>query len=151
MKHITTGLFFLALITFNTGCVKDLLKKKKDPVVAPESKFYGTWKATWIAADLDNDNTLDASEINLFSGGSSELKLNSAKTFTYFLTTTSGNASLTGEWKMAADEKSITITDPANGSLRFDYRSDSELQTEPIPTTDINGSPIVAWIIYKIS
>jgi hypothetical protein len=144
MKHISTALLLLSLTIFNTGCVKDLLKKKKkDPAVVPEAKYYGTWKVISRADDFNNNNILEAGEIGPFAGGS-ELKLNEAKTFTYFLTTASGSSSLGGNWTMSADQKSVNTTDPTQGNLRFDYRSDTEIQTEPLPTA--NGT---VWLIYK--
>jgi Lipocalin-like domain len=144
MKHISTALLLLSFSIFNTGCVKDLLKKKKkEPVIAPESKFYGTWKITSRADDFNNNNIIDVGEIGQFAGNS-ELKLNEGKTFTYSLTTASGSSNLSGNWTISADQKSITTTDAAQGNLRFDYRSDTEMQTEPIPT--VSGT---VWLIYK--
>jgi hypothetical protein len=144
MKHISTALLLLSFTIINTGCIKNLLKKKKEePVAVPEAKYYGTWKATSRADDFNNNNILDANEVSLFAGNS-ELKLNEGKTFTYFLTTNSGSTNLNGTWTMATDQKSVTASDPAQGALRFDYRSDNEMQTEPISTA--NGT---VWLIYK--
>jgi hypothetical protein len=144
MKHISTAFLLLSFTFFNTGCIKNLLKKKKEePVAVPEAKYYGTWKIISRADDLNNNNILDANEISPFAG-SSELKLNEAKTFTYFLTTPTGSTNLSGNWTMSADQKSVNTTDPAQGNLRFDYRSDTEIQTEPIPAA--SGA---VWLIYK--
>jgi hypothetical protein len=145
MKPIASVLILCAFIVFNTGCVKDLLKKKKDPepAPAPEAKYYGTWKATQLANDLNANNRIDANELFAFTGNS-ELKLNDGKTYTFLLSTSTGTSNMSGNWTMAADEKAVTITDATQGSLRFDYRNDTEIQTEPIPVN--NGT---VWIIYK--
>jgi hypothetical protein len=143
MKHTTTAILLSALIITNTSCVKELLKKKDEVVVVPEAKYYGTWKATQIASDLNGNRIIDANEIYAFSGNS-ELKLNDVKTFTFSLITSSGSTNMSGNWVMATDQKAVTVTDAAQGSLRFDYRTDTEIQTEPIAVT--NGT---AWIIYK--
>jgi hypothetical protein len=143
MKHITSVFLLSAFIIADTGCVKDLLKKKDEVVVAPEAKYYGTWKAIQIASDLNGNRIIDANEIYTFSGNS-ELKLNDVKTFTFLLTTSSGSTNMSGNWMMATDQKAITVTDATQGSLRFDYRTETEIQTEPIAVT--NGT---AWIIYK--
>lgn len=124
------------------GCVKDLLKKKEKnptPVPVPEEKYYGTWKATKIAQDFNNNNAIDANEIFTYTGNSI-LQLNADKKFNYSTPT----RNFSGSWIVAADLKQITITDATQGSLRFDYRTDTEFQTEPIP--DTNG---VVWVIYN--
>ena len=139
MKHKINILLLLAVVFINSSCVKELLKKKDDPAPAPEAKYYGTWKATQIAQDLNGNNKIDANEYFSFTG-SSLLNLNSDKKFSYSLTT----ANMSGNWVASADLKEITIKDATQGSIRFDYRTDTEIQTEPVPIT---GG--VAWIIYK--
>ncbi len=143
MKHITSALLLSVFIITNTGCVKELLKKKDEVVIVPEARYYGNWKATQIASDLNGNRVIDANEIYAFSGNS-ELRLNDTKTFTFLLTTSTGSTNMSGNWVMATDQKAVTITDQAQGNLRFDYRTDTEIQTEPIAIT--NGT---AWIIYK--
>jgi hypothetical protein len=145
MKQILL-IVLIAMSFVFTGCVKDLLKKKKKdtpttPMPVPEEKYYGTWKATKIAQDFNGNNTIDANEIFTFTGNS-VLQLNADKKFTYSLSTLTMN----GDWVVTGDLKQITVTDPdpRKGSLRFDYRKDTEFQTEPLP--DASG---VIWIIYN--
>jgi hypothetical protein len=129
MKHTTAILFLLAFILLNNGCVKDVLKKKKqNPVTPPEAKYFGTWKATQIASDLNGNMQIDANELYAFTG-ISELKLNDTKIFSFSLITSSGASNMSGNWTMAADQKSLSIADATQGSIRFDERINAELQT----------------------
>jgi hypothetical protein len=131
-----------------TGCVKDLLKKKQKnttPTPVPEEKYYGTWKATKIAEDFNNNNTIDANEIFTYTGNSI-LQLSADKKLSYTSNSGTGN----GSWVVTADLKQITITDD-QGSLRLDYRTDTEFQTEPIPIPNPNGNgtKVIRWLIYN--
>jgi hypothetical protein len=145
MTHTKYMLLLLTVIFFTTSCEKGILGKKSDTpaVIAPEAKYYGTWKADRIAQDLNGNNSIDANEYYTFTG-TSVLNLNSDKKFSFSLTTNTGSSTMSGDWTTTADIKSVTITDAAQGSLRFDYRTDTEIQTEPIAL-----NPGVAWIIYK--
>ncbi len=142
MKNKLNMLLLIVVFT-TTGCVKELLKKKEETKPAPETNYYGIWKATQIAQDLNGNNSIDANEYYTFTG-TSALNLNSDKKFSFSLTTNTSSSTMSGDWTTTADVKSVTITDAAQGSLRFDYRTDTEIQTEPIPVT-----AGVAWIIYK--
>jgi hypothetical protein len=144
MKYVTL-LTLVFIATIHTGCIKEVFKKKTDPeeIKKPEEKYFGFWKVINIAVDLNNNNTLDPNEIRSFNG-TSELKLNTDKTFTYSITTSTGSTNMSGNWAMSTDQKSVTTTDAAQGAIRFDLRSDNELQTEPIPTS--SGT---VWIIYR--
>ncbi len=133
----------LTVVFINTSCEKGILGKTGSTKKEPEEKYYGTWKATQIAQDLNSNNNIDANEYFSFTGTSS-LNITSDKKYSYSLTTNSGSTTMSGDWTVSADIKSITINDAAQGSIRFDYRTDTEIQTEPIPTN--NGT---AWIIYK--
>jgi hypothetical protein len=140
MKRLTLLLLVATSFAY-TGCVKELFKKKDDKKQPlPEEKYYGTtWRATKIAQDANKNGRPDASETFAFQG-SSILQLAPDKKFSYTLTT----ASMSGTWSLSTDEKSITINDPAQGSIRFDYKTDTEFITEPIPD---NGGDI--WIFYS--
>jgi hypothetical protein len=144
MKQFIT-IMLIAVVFISSSCEKGIFGKKDSPAAAPapEAKYYGIWNATQIAQDLNSNNKIDANEyFNI--NGSSSLNLNNDKKFTYVLTTPSGTSNMSGNWTAAADLKTFTITDAAQGSIRFDYRTDTEFQTEPIPVT---GG--VAWLIYK--
>jgi hypothetical protein len=144
MKYLTLlSLLFIAII--HTSCIKEVFKKKKDTeeVKKPEEKYFGFWKVSNLAVDINANNTIESNEIRTFTG-TSELRINTDKSFSYFLTTSSGTTNLNGNWALSTDQKSIIITDPAQGAVRFDPRSDNEIQTEPISTA--NGT---AWIIYR--
>jgi hypothetical protein len=142
MKNKLTLLLLSAVMIVHSSCVKDLLKKK-EPSAAPEAKYYGSWNATQIASDANGNNSIDANEYYVFTG-SSTLNLTSDKKCSFSITTSTGSTSITGTWSTSADYKTITINDPAQGSMGFSYRSDTEIQSEPIATG--NGT---AWIIYK--
>ncbi len=136
----------MAFVLTTTSCKKGILSKKGEVETtppAPEAIYYGIWKAAQIAQDLNSNNKIDANEYFSFTG-SSLLNLNSDKKFSFSLSTTTGSSTMSGDWAASADVKVITITDAAQGNLKFDYRTDTEIQTEPIPIT---GG--VAWIIYK--
>jgi hypothetical protein len=143
MKRITLLLLLVTSFAF-TGCIKELLKKKdEEKTVLPEEKYYGTtWKATKIAQDANGNNQPDANEMYAFTGNSI-LQFTTDKKFSYTLSTNAGSTNMNGSWVLAPDQKSITVTDAAQGSLRFDYRTETEFATEPIPITGGN-----AWIIY---
>jgi hypothetical protein len=130
---------------YNTGCIKTLLEKKiGDKSVDDSNKYAGFWKATSAAIDMDGDRVLDENEKTGLSG-TSELRLNSNKQFTFFLKPNSGSsADLSGNWEMNGDKKSVTIKDNTNGNLRFDAYNDNEMRTEPLTS---NGSTI--WLIYQ--
>ncbi len=134
-------LMVLILLTTQTGCIKEIFKKKKKE--EPESKYYGTWKAVQLGVDQNQNNILDNNEYFAFTG-TSEMVLNGDKQFTYSLITNTGNSNMSGNWSASADLRTITITDASQGNLRFDYRSDTQFQTEPIPTGTGN-----AWLIYN--
>lgn len=137
MKRIMMVFCALALFA-NTGCIKSLLDKDKDEEV-PVNKYAGVWQLTAGAADQDNDLVLDADERKQLNVAST-LDLKADFTYTYSL---SGAAPMSGKWEMSADNKSLTISDNTS-AIRFDIRSDNELQTEPIP--DGNGGNL--WLIY---
>jgi hypothetical protein len=149
MKKNIIFFFLISLTITNSSCIKELFKKKKKKTptvevqVAPEAKYFGTWKGSKIAIDQNSNNRIDNDEILNFTGNS-ELKLNDTKSFTFSLTTSEASINMSGNWIMATNQTSVTITDAVQGSLRFDDRSATEIQTEPIPTA--SGT---VWIIYN--
>jgi hypothetical protein len=141
MKKTSLILVLMAASIFINGCAKDLLKKKD--AETPADNYTGTWLGVNAALDANGNNTIDANEIAGLNG-STELKLNTGNSFSFSINNGGNNVQMSGNWTVSPDAKSVTITDPAQGTVRFDYRSATELQTEPVATA--NGT---VWIIYR--
>ena len=134
----------LILSTFlSTGCIKSLFDKKKDPVEDTKNKYTGFWIASKGAEDLNGNGMVDQNELGAING-SSDLNLDNNGTYTYSIRTNGQVFTMRGGWQTSTDGKTITITDPNSGSLRFDIKSDKEIHTEPIVS---NGR--TTWLIYN--
>ncbi|MFM9907924.1 MAG: hypothetical protein ACKVOW_01175 [Chitinophagaceae bacterium] len=140
-KSITTLLIVSAF--FSTGCIKTLFDKKKDPAEDLKTKYTGFWVSSKGAEDANGNGVVDASEIQAING-SSDLNLDNNGTYTYSIRTNGNVFTMRGDWQVNTDGKSITIMDPANGSIRFDIKNDKEIHTEPIKS---NGR--TTWLIYN--
>jgi hypothetical protein len=142
MKQLVTTL--LILVAFgSTGCIKTLLDKKKDEPADLAAKYAGQWISTKGAQDLNANGSVDANEIMNITG-SSDLLLQNNGSFNYAISNNGNTFTMGGTWKMSTDGKSLTITDPAQGSIRFDIISATEIRTEPI----VSGGT-TTWLIYN--
>lgn len=136
-------MLLLTICALNSSCLKKLLEKEDKPV-DDIAKYSGMWKAIKVAVDLNSNKEIEENEKGAING-SSELKLETNSTYTFNIIPATGNAAyLSGSWKMGTDAKSINITDNAQGSLRFDIKSNTEIITEPI----ISGNGQASWLIY---
>lgn len=142
MKQLTMTLLILVAFS-STSCIKTLFDKNKDDKEDPKAKYAGQWIATKGALDQNGNGQVDASEIVTLTG-SSDLVLQNNGSFSYSIRNNGQNFSMGGSWSINTDGKSLTITDPSQGSIRFDIVSNSEIRTEPIVS---NGT--TSWLIYN--
>ncbi len=142
MKQLVTTLLILVAFT-STGCIKTLFDKKDKEPEDLAAQYSGQWISTKGAQDMNGNGSLDANEI-LNITGSSDLLLQNNGSFNYAISNNGNNFTMGGTWKMSTDGKSLTITDPAQGSIRFDIVSNTEIRTEPI----ISGGT-TTWLIYN--